>query len=362
MTKELRELIQKISKMSPNRAYTDAVREQIEPHPDSNSSLSDIEALHQFWLDRSNTLEQRFTAFYAHALFLQHSFDMEGYANLLHSNAFKYEFNDHPLHDLIQLSFKIIIGTDESWKEDLANAWLNAVQKHVDDSSYTHAFAEFVAILLDQQKQLPANHDYLEDALTAAQRAVNSDPSFAKFHHTFARLLLFNATNSDPETQTDDAMFIKSQEEIYAAINLEPVKNSASAIRVADYRTFRTRIYQEWKMSKFDDDLRETEIASAEKLRETESKLDETQSKSIEIIAFFSGVISFVVGSISIAGSNANFYDKALLIIVMLVALLFAFTGFQILQQKAFNRYQFFVTGASILLLIIALLAHALML
>lgn len=184
-----------------------------------------------------------------------------------------------------------------------------------------HAFAETVALVYENagaglRAQLDAAPErWLEDAKTAAIKAIAQDESYAKYYCTYGRI---HALSGEIE---------EAIKNVNLAIALEKNTRTDYSIRIGQYSSY----YQQFRAQQ---KLQLQEAALASQMQEMklamEAQEKESIAKNMEFLGLFSGIVSFTIGSLSISGAIAEQSIKhaAGLIVVLMGALMGVFAAF----------------------------------
>jgi len=195
-----------------------------------------------------------------------------------------------------------------------------------------HAFAEAVALVyeLDDVADTPRFADqrseWLENAMSAADKVVNEKPDYAKYYCTRARIESLLGKYAD------------ALKDIDKAIDKEDISRKDYAIRIGSYESrgqqIRGKMEQTGVRKNFEDHM----AAETQRYQdELVAREKETATKNMEFLGLFSGIVSFTIGSLTISGAIAeqSIAAAAGLIVVLMGALIAAFAGFGIILHGA---------------------------
>ena len=195
-----------------------------------------------------------------------------------------------------------------------------------------HAFAELTAHLFETAMDslrpflTDPKSKWLEHARDAANMAIASNRTYAKYYCTYARVLA-------QLKEWDEAIFYVSQ-----AIDLEDSTRSNYAIRIGDYTSYRQQFRAQQMIlaqkaaldAKVQDVSQQMDNQEKNMSDRMEAQEKETMAKNMEFLGLFSGIVSFTIGSLTLASNfqAADAIKIAGLIVVLLGALLCVFSAF----------------------------------
>jgi tetratricopeptide (TPR) repeat protein len=227
------------------------------------------------------------------------------------------------------------------------------VETFPDNPGFLHLYADVVATAgeLPREDETNTPPEDLDSALKFIQKAIDLHP-YAKSHATKARLLALKGHFREALTC------------IETAIDQEDSSHSDYAIRIGNYQFQRLRIQSlindsrlrakieefkskqadaerkltdaERKLEEADDKLNDADrkLKDADrKLEELVGRLDDSIYRNLTFLGFFAALISFTIGSLQFAVRVVP-QDAAGLMIVLMGALLVAFSGFSFILER----------------------------
>ena len=228
-----------------------------------------------------------------------------------------------PLYSHLELLHKLscVENLPDKYKltgKDVKRAQENS-DNHFGNAGVVHLFADIVATLYENPPKLIQSNDYLiQQAINAANRAIELDNNYIKYRCTKTRLLLLKGS-------LDDAL-----NEINEAIS----KTSPGSADYSTYLEQKIKIVVERgkqeissKIEAMKDDLSQKQDQLVKKQKLVEDKV----VRNIEFIGFFAAVIALVLGGLHMAANERQLTDAIKLIIVLFACLLCVFAGFGII-------------------------------
>ncbi len=185
---------------------------------------------------------------------------------------------------------------------------------------FYHSFALNVAKgFEDSYLNSPQDDEYFKLAKSYANKSINYDFGYSKFHSTLGRLYLV-------ERQYKEAI-----DECLIAIDYEKHETEGYNIRVNDYQNYILTAKTFLNIEKLNDTL----------YNEVKNKLADMQSRNIEVLVFFVSIMSFVIGSIQLINDKLYFVDQAALIVLLFGCLLTVLGAFGI-NLNGSNKQNYF--------------------
>lgn len=186
-----------------------------------------------------------------------------------------------------------------------------------------HNFADAVAVayetMPEETKQLGREMgiDWLNCAIKESEKAIQSDPNFARYYCTKARLL------------AQKGQYQKAITYINIAIDKEDSQKMDYVVRIGEYFTHRQQFYVCLETDKIKRDTDGSIARYQEKLDKLEKQEQQMMTKNLEFLGLFAAIVSFTVGSVGISTSITNqpILNIAALIIILMGALLIVFSG-----------------------------------
>lgn len=220
---------------------------------------------------------------------------------------------------------KTVLDKVESLKLDKANI------------GFYHSFAINVAKgFEDSYLNSPRDDEYFKLAKNYANKSIDCDVSYAKFHSTLGRLYLV-------ERQYKEAI-----DECSTAIDYEKHETEGYTIRVNDYQNYILTAKTFLNIEKLNDTL----------YNEVKNKLADMQSRNIEVLVFFVSIMSFVIGSIQLINDKFDFVDIAALIVLLFGCLLTVLGAFGRNLNGSDKRNYFFSIMFGVIMIISAFILH----
>lgn len=191
-----------------------------------------------------------------------------------------------------------------------------------------HAFAEAVALVyeLDDVADTPRFTDqrseWLENALSAVENAINDRPEYAKYYCTRGRIRSLLGKYAD------------ALKDIDKAIDEEDTSRKDYPIRIGSYESRGQQIHAKMEQHGVQRHFEHYMATETQKYQdELVAREKETATKNMEFLGLFSGIVSFTIGSLTISGAIAeqSIAAAAGLIVVLMGALITAFAGFGII-------------------------------
>ncbi|GAA4378701.1 hypothetical protein [Paeniglutamicibacter cryotolerans] len=219
-------------------------------------------------------------------------------------------------------------NVDVSQTLRLSRGYAQGFPKH---TGFVHLYADVVATARELARENGDEQppvDAIESGLKAVDDAIALEPGYAKFYATKARLLALRHDYGE-------ALIC-----ITFAIDREDSSRSDYAIRIGNYQSLRLSIQSQENDRKLRNRIEEYSREFDRKHDEAEAKLAESVSrmdgstlKNLEFLGFFAALISFTIGSVQMAVSFPP-QDAAGLIVVLMGALLVAFSGFSFILER----------------------------
>jgi hypothetical protein len=188
---------------------------------------------------------------------------------------------------------------------------------------------------------LPSSKEnLLDEAIQSIEAAIAVEDEYSPSFGIKARLY---ALKGDFDTENSAQHFQTASEAIRRAIELEGSTEQASS----DLRRQYTRIQREIRLREDTASLSREVSEASKRLERISKELDQTveqyRKNTLSFIGFFAALITLAVTSTQIlSGAGGTLSEKAILIIVLAGALLFAFGGFGLLlpslQDKSGKR------------------------
>ncbi len=281
--------------------------------------ITDLAALENSALallgDRTEDSKVRFASFWCLQVLYRHRRDVSRLRDLF--VAYTSEFEDKPafaeLYILLELEYEVGLLD----RMDLLRRAQSLRDRYPDNAGPVHLFAHAVATVwersTEQKYRDRIERDLVHAALEAVERAIELDRHYARYYCTAARL---HSIVKDYKT----AFRLVAQAE-----DVENSERPDYALRIAQYQSYGVIIQIRQELDRLEN---EQDAAGAEIDRKVQ-QVEAATMKNLEFIGLFAGIISFTIGSLQIAGGQP-FREAARLIIVLLGALLVAYSGFGI--------------------------------
>ncbi len=300
------------------RAYSEDITRLAETI-DLIGSSAEADALFREILQCDQAPEEiRYATLYLASVFLRHRGAMDELGKLFED--FGSTYRAHPTYQLINLTFREAKGlSDQTEAAAYAYQAQELAKRNPDDAGVLHLYA---IIACDWQEQVLysdelLDEDAIDSALEAVKRALSLSPGYAKFYATRARLHMLKGEWSAARTDLGNA------------IKYERRDNSSYVVNVSNYQYLKTKVLLEENRRRVEKNADSINDELEKKLR----KMEDSTVSTIEMISFFAGVISLVACSVSIL-SGQPFNEAARLIIVLMGALLEAFSAFSLLLTR----------------------------
>lgn len=259
-----------------------------------------------------------------------------------------YKFKEtHVFYNHLRLLRLLGMVYNQSPSERMEMLELAQINKRdlTDNKGAAHAFAEAVALVfeLDDVADTPRFADqrseWLENAMSAVQSAIDDHPDYAKYYCTRGRI------------QSLLGKYADALKDIDKAIDEEDTSRKDYAIRIGNYESRGQQIHGKMEqvgVQKHFEDYMATETQKYQD--ELVAREKETATKNMEFLGLFSGIVSFTIGSLTISGAIAqqSIAAAAGLIVVLMGALIAAFAGFGMIlhgacpvikKPKAFQKF-----------------------
>ncbi len=269
--------------------------------------------------NQQNSNALRYAALYYLSVLLRHQERLEDLEKIFSQYGSEYE--GHKTYQLIYLTFKDAQGiTRQSEADNLMRQAQKLRETMPDDAGVQHLYAHIVCSCQEfsQRNGRELNQEKIDLALQAVDAAVELSPHYAKFYATRARLHILKKNWQDARNDVNNA------------IKLERHNDTSYALHVSNYQYIRALILNEETR----ETIRSSEKAAAERFSEQLKEVRSNTNSTLEVVGFFAGIIGFIAGSLSICTSTQSFESAARLILVMMGALLVAFTGFSMLLSR----------------------------
>jgi tetratricopeptide (TPR) repeat protein len=292
-------------------------------------------------------------AFYCGTIFLRRMKDFTDLKDWIESH--RPKFYTHPAFDHAWVMWQLERG-DVDVEQSLRRSHKLA-KKFPRNPGFLHLYADVVATAgeLSREDETNTSPADLDSALKSVQKAIELYP-YAKCYATKARLLAL-------KDNFRDALAC-----IETAIDQEDSSHSDYAIRIGNYQFHRLRI-QSWqndrrlrarieeysakqaaaerKLEEADGKLTNAErkiddlvgkLTNAErKLDDLVGRLDDSIFRNLSFLGFFAALVALTIGSLQFAATTVEPEKAAKLIIVLMGALLVAFSGFSFILERRFE-------------------------
>lgn len=236
---------------------------------------------------------------------------------------YQYEFTDIPMNNMVLSVYFAEFQDTRNLKKALnySKALLNNTEysNHV---GVIHNYCYIVSNIIENQ--IDGGNDELQPALEKIEDLLELDSTYARFHHTRAKLLIENE------------QFTEAMKSILKAIELEDETNKDYAIRINYYRNSLLEIKSRKLYRQMKEDISNAENRVLEqtnlievkvKNSEDEAKkvlkeMDSMRNTNLQMLTFFTAIISFIIGSVNIISKQESFFSASLLMLVFAGTLL----------------------------------------
>lgn len=265
----------------------------------------------------SNQLDLAFSIFYALCTYHRRHYNITENAELI--RVYRCHFKDYSaykfLDHLSQKANPFILQKDVlDFAEDMVND-----EKLIENNGVMHSFCETVAEYLEEDLSNLTEKEYLLEKAIEDVRKITISERYAKYFCTYGRLLILQAFLHIDQKDAKEKL-TRGISQISKAIDIEDPDTKSYSLKVSQYQ-----MYIDSSKNQFKSMMLENEIHRA--TADMEEKTAELNVKNMEFLAFFIGVISFTLGSLNLTGFD-NFGDNARLIVVLMGALMVAFSCF----------------------------------
>lgn len=188
-----------------------------------------------------------YNAFYCLNIYYRHVKDYQKLSDLIEANAIRFEL--HITFDHLRALFYIESDGFYSYSELLRTTYKDSCL-FSDNAGFVHLFADVFASVYEKgglSAENTAADDWYDKALDAVNRAIDLDPSYAKYYCTKARILSFRHNYS------------QALDNINQAISYENSSRSDYALRIATYLYHKAMITSSAKFHQLQERLQQLE-------------------------------------------------------------------------------------------------------
>ncbi len=188
-----------------------------------------------------------YNAFYCLNIYYRHVKDYQKLSDLIEANAIRFEL--HITFDHLRALFYIESDGFYSYSELLRTTYKDSCL-FSDNAGFVHLFADVFASVCEKGGLSADNtvaDDWYDKALDAVNRAIDLDPSYAKYYCTKARILSFRHNYS------------QALDNINQAISYENSSRSDYALRIATYLYHKAMIASSAKFHQLQERLQQLE-------------------------------------------------------------------------------------------------------
>ncbi|MDG5787992.1 hypothetical protein QA612_10875 [Evansella sp. AB-P1] len=193
------------------------------------------------------------------------------------------------------------------------------VENHV---GILHNFSENVVIALEEEFPFDTifTKSLVEQGYKIMKKIVQLDPDYPKFQCTMGRWMAIYKKE-----------YNLAKRYIESAIDKESSQSIDYSLRIGDYQRFllKTEVLQN------KDQLNEEVSKTKKELEAATKELNRMKDDNLKTLGFFTAILGVIIGSLQII-SGQEFYDAALLIVILCGALILSFASFTfiIFQDK----------------------------
>jgi len=267
----------------------------------------------------------RFCAFCALFNLARRRMDVTRQGNLLAKYSEEFE-ERHPFFSHLRLLSLSESGVRGREAEILIAAKRNA-KILADNCGTLNALASAIAAIHEESDYI-LDSDDITLAKHSIEKALEIDPTYAKFYATMARVLMI-------EGKYDSSISL-----LRRAIDLEDSSNNDYAIRIGKYQFYILQAKEGRRMHEFgeritafNEDLELRQKTLTENTEAAIKRIDASLLKNVEFLGLFAAITIFSLGAvqISIALAGISFLKAGALIIVLMGSILVVFSGFGII-------------------------------
>ncbi|MBM7097553.1 hypothetical protein JSY36_17605 [Bacillus sp. H-16] len=257
---------------------------------------------------------------------------------------FMGEYNHNPFYQhLLSMAYKAQTMNADYFREGIRYANMAAKSKMGRDHvGILHNFSEAVVIAMEENlDDLPKK--VIAEAFDDIKRVVEIDKDqYPKFFCTLGRWYAIYKKQ-----------YIEAKKLIEKAIDLEPSSGRNYALRIGDYQRSLLRIELLEAKELLNKKVNETsEIVKEAKdeIKEAKSDLKGMKEDNLKILGFFTAILSVIIGSLQII-SGQDFFEAALLIVVLCASLTIVSACFSITFLKNTVFYTLILGGLTCIIL-----------
>jgi tetratricopeptide (TPR) repeat protein len=220
------------------------------------------------------------------------------------------------------------LGVDPNEVESAAHCAKAAKENAPRHPGVLHNFA----MMTIQREETRATPDpaKLAEARRALDTAITqTHGAYARYHATYARLLLL------------EGEYARAEEEVDQAIDREEPTKADYAIRIGEYQAIKLdiKVRQSMKALTFEQastvnelrSLQQTTVSELERIRgEIDGRIGEARADAMQLLGLLAAVVAFVVSASSIAAQLRTFAVSGRLFVTVAGAILVIYAGFSL--------------------------------